>query len=300
MNGEKSADGFCDEEVGLEMSDRKWILVTGATSGIGLATALLLAKEGYEVIATGRSLEKLAVVQRAADRAGVTIRQVMADVSDESSVRKLRDEVLALTNGYGIDVLVNNAGYAEGGAIEEIPLDRLRKQFETNVIGLVAVTQAFLPEMRKRKQGRIINISSVVGKVSIPLMGAYTASKFAVEALSDALRMELAGTGIDVVIVAPGSIQTNFSNTLIESIRSWVSPDSPYRDAYANFANDRGRPDRGAKPLVIAKAISTAIRSKKPKARYAVPADSKLLPVVKGTLPTRTLDKIIRSSVMGK
>jgi short-subunit dehydrogenase len=282
------------------MSDRKWILVTGATSGIGLATALLLAKEGYEVIATGRSPEKLAAVQKAAKQAGVTIRQVLADVSDEASVRKLRDEVLALTDGYGIDVLVNNAGYAEGGAIEEIPIERLRKQFETNVIGLVAVTQAFLPEMRKRRHGRVINISSVVGKVSIPLMGAYTASKFAVEALSDALRMELADTGIDVVVIAPGAIRTNFNNTLLQSIRSWMPPDSPYRDAYAKFASDRGRPDRGADPDVIAKAILAAVRSKRPKVRYAVPADSKLLPVVKGTLPTRALDKIIRNSVMGK
>jgi short-subunit dehydrogenase len=283
----------------MDMTKPQWVLITGATSGIGLATAVLFALEGYQVIATGRSEEKLQKVQQAAERGNVTIRQVVADVSDEASIAKLRDEVLALTNGYGVDVLVNNAGYAEGGAMAEIPIERLRRQFETNVIGLVAVTQAFLPEMQKRSRGKIVNISSVVGKVTVPLMGAYTASKHAVESISDAMRMELRPFGIDVITVAPGSIQTNFGNTLVQSIAEWVSPDSHYKAAYEKFRKDRAS-DRGAKPIVIAKAVLQAVKSPSPKPRYAVPFDSKLMPVVKGILPTRAVDKIIRKVTMGR
>jgi short-subunit dehydrogenase len=281
------------------MSQQKWVLITGATSGIGLSTAILLALEGFRVIATGRSEQKFESLMKATDKAQVTIRRVIADVTDDASIANLKEEVLTLTNGYGVDILINNAGYAEGGALEEIPLARLRKQFETNVIGLVAVTQAFVPMMRQRTAGVIVNVSSVVGKVTIPLMGAYTATKHAVESLSDALRMELASAGIRVVTIAPGSIQTHFGNTLIETVESWLETESPYHDAYQKFMRDR-RNDRGAEPIVIAKAILEAIRSERPKPRYAVPMDSKLMPVAKTVLPTRTLDKVISNVVLGK
>ena len=276
-----------------------WVLITGGTSGIGLATALLFALEGYQVIATGRSENTLKRVDEAAEKAGVTLRYVLADVAEGESVAHLRNEVLALTNGYGVDVLINNAGYAEGGAIEEIPVERLKRQFDTNVIGLVTVTQAFLPFMRTRRYGKIVNISSVLGKVTIPLMGAYTASKHAVESISDALRMELGGTGIDVITVAPGSIQTNFGSRLVGSVRDWMQPTSPYRAAYEKFTSDR-ESDRGAQPVAIAQVILQAARAASPKPRYAAPFDSKLMPVLKSALPTRTLDRIVRSVVMGK
>lgn len=281
------------------MSPKPWVLITGATSGIGLSTAVLLAINGYRVIATGRSDEKLDIIAKAADEAGVTIRRAKVDVTDTVSIAKLKDEVLALTGGYGVDVLINNAGYAEGGAIEDIPLDRLRQQFETNVFGLVAVSQAFIPYMRSRKQGRIINISSVVGKVSIPLMGSYTATKYAVESISDVMRVELANAGIQVVIVAPGSIQTNFGSTLIGTVQDWVPENSPYQSAYRKFTQDRNSGRGGAKPMVIAQTILKAIRSANPKPRYAAPFDSKLMPVVKTLLPVRILDRIIRKAMMG-
>lgn len=280
------------------MSNRPWVLITGATSGIGLATAVLLALDGYNVIATGRTCEKLSILTRAAEEAKVTIRQVIADVSDIYSVEHLHKEVMALTNGYGVDILINNAGYAEGGAIEHIPLERLQRQLNTNVIGLVAVTQAFLPHMRERRRGRIINVSSIVGKMSIPLLGAYTATKHAVEAISESLRVELLDAGIQVVIIAPGSIQTNFGTTLIDNVREWSTSNSPYQAAYDKFLRDRGA-RRGAKPLVIAKVIQKAVSAKQPKARYAVPFDSKMMPFVKAIIPARTLDKILKRVVMG-
>ncbi len=276
---------------------KDWILVTGATSGIGLATATLLSLEGYRVIATGRSDDKLQKVAQAAEKAGTTIRHVLLDVTDGESIAHMEQEVLALTDGYGVDVVVNNAGYAEAGAIEEIPIEVLRRQFETNVFGLVAVTQRFIPAMRSRRYGKIINISSVLGRVSLPLMGAYTATKHAVEAISDSLRMELAGTGIDVVIVAPGSIQTNFGETVANSASSWVKPNSPHADRYTRFGQDR-MGDRGAKPIVIAKTIERAIAANKPRPRYAVPYDSKVMPVLTGLLPTRTLDALMKKVIL--
>jgi short-subunit dehydrogenase len=276
---------------------KEWVLVTGATSGIGLATAILLALQGYQVIASGRTEEKLKKVEQAAEKAGTTIRRVLLDVTNPDSVIQMQKDVLALTDGYGIDVLVNNAGYAEAGAMEEIPVDVLRKQFETNVFGLVAVTQCFIPTMRSRRRGKIINISSVLGRVSLPLMGAYTATKHAVEAISDSLRMELSDTGIQVVVVAPGSIQTNFGETIANSIRGWVNESSPHRARYEKFQKDRVS-DRGAKPIVIAKTIQQAIESTKPRVRYAVPYDAKIMPLLAGLMPTRAVDSLMKKVIL--
>jgi short-subunit dehydrogenase len=276
---------------------KEWVLVTGATSGIGLATAILLALQGYQVIASGRTEEKLKKVEQAAEKAGTTIRRVLLDVTNPDSVTQMQKDVLALTDGYGVDVLVNNAGYAEAGAMEEIPVDVLRKQFETNVFGLVAVTQCFIPNMRSRRRGKIINISSVLGRVSLPLMGAYTATKHAVEAISDSLRMELSDTGIQVVVVAPGSIQTNFGETIANSIGGWVNELSPHRTRYEKFQKDR-MSDRGAKPIVIAKTIQQAIESPKPRVRYAVPYDSKMMPLLAGLMPTRAMDSLMKKVIL--
>ncbi|MCL6598672.1 MAG: SDR family oxidoreductase [Alicyclobacillus macrosporangiidus] len=278
---------------------RPWVLVTGATSGIGLATAILCALEGYQVIATGRSPEKLERIDKAADQARVTIHCVLADVADETSVGRLKDEVLALTDGYGVDLLVNNAGYAEAGAVEEIPLERLRRQFETNVFGLVSVTQAFLPQMRQRGRGKIVNVSSVLGRFTIPLLGAYSASKHAVESLSAAMRVELAGSGVDVIVIAPGSVKTSFGDTLIRQVRQWLPADSPYRSAYEKFLRDRQQ-DRGVHPSVIAKTIVQAIRAPKPLPRYAVPMEAKLVPVLNAAIPTRTLDRVLSRVILGR
>jgi len=275
-------------------------LVTGATSGIGLATVLLLAMQGYEVIATGRSEEKFAHVTEAAEKSGTTIRRVLLDVTSADSIAQAKSEILALTDGYGVDVLVNNAGYAEGGALEDIPLSRLRNQFETNVIGLVAVTQAFLPMMRQRNRGKIINISSVVGKISIPLLGAYTATKHAVEAISDAMRMELANAGIQVVTVAPGSIETNFNATLVGTVGEWADESSPHYNRYQKMSQNRQSGHRGAQPLVIANVILHAIRCASPKPRYAAPFDSKAVGILQAVLPKRAIDSILRKTILGK
>lgn len=280
-------------------SDGTWVLITGATSGIGLATAIVLAAAGYHVIATGRSEAGLQQLAIAAERARATIRRVRLDVSDESSIATMKSEVLALTDGAGVDVLVNNAGYGEGGAIEDIPLSRLRRQFEANVFGLVGVIQAFLPLMRRRGRGRIINVSSVLGRFSIPLMGAYTASKHAVEAISDALRVELSGSGIEIVTIVPGSVRTRFDATITQTIDEWLTKESVHHAAYQNWRQQRAAA-KGVSPLAIANIIHAAIRAARPKPRYVAPAWSRWMPVMKVILPTRTLDSILSSVLMGR
>jgi short-subunit dehydrogenase len=288
--------------MGVSMSVSKLkVLVTGATSGIGLETAILLAENGYEVIATGRTEEKTNQIHRRAEKSHVTIQTAYVDVANAESVANLKNDVLALTDGYGIDILVNNAGYAEGGAIEELSVSRLRSQFETNVFGLVAVSQEFIPFMRAHHHGKIINISSVLGKVSIPLMGAYTATKHAVEALSAAMRLELHDSGIQVVIVAPGSIQTNFDATLVEGFSTVTQSRSgeTYHAAYEKFKRDRNTA-KGANPQIIARTILKIAESGHPKARYAVPFDSKAFPILKAILPTKVLDRLLIKFVMGK
>lgn len=274
------------------------VFVTGATSGIGLATAIHLAKCGYDVFGSGRLVGKLATMQSAAQNAGVHVRPIMLDVTDDHSIHAARQAIIEQTNGYGLDILVNNAGYGEAGAIEEIPIDRLRKQFETNVIGLVAVTQTFLPEMRTRRFGRVINISSVVGKLALPLMSAYAASKHAVEALSDGMRMELIDAGIDVVIVAPGSIESNFASTVQSTVATWVSADSPYRKSYQRWANMHMMNGANRPPMLIAKAVQEAIESTHPKPRYAITIESRLVPGAVALLPKRALDAVMRRTLM--
>lgn len=273
------------------------VLVSGSTSGIGLATAIHLARLGYRVIGTGRTDAKLEALKEAAAAARTTVDSVLLDVTSEDSIANARRQILKITDGHGLDGLVNNAGYGEAGALEEIPIARLRQQFETNVIGLVALTQAFLPEMRKRHSGRVVNISSVVGKVSMPLMSAYGASKHAVEALSDGMRMELGPAGIEVVIVAPGSIESNFGQTLM-STTGWVAADSPYKEKYARWSKQRMMNGAGRSPMLIAEAVALALRAPVPKPRYAITIESKVFPALVAVLPKRFLDFVLRRALM--
>ena len=182
------------------------VLITGCSTGIGRATATHLAASGYTVIATARRVEDLA------DLAAAGCRTLALDVTDEGSMRAAVDAVEA-SHGR-IDVLVNNAGYSQSGAVESVPLARTRAQFETNVFGPLRLTQLVLPGMRRRRAGRIVNVSSMGGRLVFPGGGVYHASKYALEALSDALRYELRPFGIAVVLIEPGLIRTNFAATV--------------------------------------------------------------------------------------
>jgi len=270
------------------MIDRKPIvLITGATGGIGRDAALYLAGRGFHVIATGRSGESLAGLAREAAAVGL-FTPLPLDVTDAASIASAAEAVDRLTNGQGIDVLVNNAGYGDIAPLEMVSDADLRANYETNVFGLMAVTRAFLPAMRRRGKGRIINVSSLGGTVTLPLFGAYNSTKYALESLSDALRIELRPFGIEVSIIEPGPIRTRFTASSIEASTKYEAPDSPYRYVVAHLARLARRTDESAPgPRVVSKAIHHAASSRRPRARYKVPLRARIGVAFLRALPTR-------------
>jgi short-subunit dehydrogenase len=272
------------------------ILITGATTGIGRHAALHLAKDGHRVIATGRNTAALAALAEEAGKDGTSLHTLRLDVTDAVSVMAAHAEVLERTGGAGVDVLVNNAGYGLSGPLEEVSDSDLRAQFDTNVFGLMAVTRAFLPEMRARGAGRIINIGSIGGRMAMPFMGAYSATKFAVESLSDALRIELSSAGVDVVLVEPGPIKTEFSGTAASFVDKYRRPDSPYADVLVRAKEIQDRSDKmSVGPEVITNVLRKAIAARRPAARYVAPFSSLLLLRVILLMPTPISDWIARA-----
>ncbi|MEV7416155.1 SDR family NAD(P)-dependent oxidoreductase [Streptomyces sp. NPDC089919] len=248
-------------------------LVTGCSSGIGRATALRLHAAGYTVFATARKPETLA------ELAALGLRTLALDVTDPESVDAA---VTAVEEGHGsVDVLVNNAGYGLSGTFEETALDRVREQFETNVFGLVALTQRVLPGMREAGRGTVVNVSSIFGKYAVPGGGFYHASKHAVEALSDALRLEVAGFGIRVVLVEPGPVHTPWGQTFMDHLPPAATREnSPYRTFHERTAayydaiyNGTRRTLAGTFTITaeqVAEAIGRAVRARRPRTRYPV------------------------------
>jgi short-subunit dehydrogenase len=272
---------------------RTTILITGATAGIGRATALHLAGRQHRVIATGRKSDQLASLREEARQAGVAIDTVLLDVTRADSIAAAVAEVDRVTGGRGVDVLVNNAGFGLVGPLSEISDADLRAQFETNVFGLMAVTRAFLPPMQARRAGRVINVSSMAGRMTFPFMGAYNATKYAVESLSDALRAELAPFAIDVVLIEPGVIRTNFADTSMSFVDRYQG--SAYRGALAKAQQIRDRMEKMAVgPAVIARAITRAVERRRPAARYVAPFSTWFALLVKVLLPTRAWDWAMR------
>lgn len=269
------------------------VLVTGATTGIGRETALLLARLGHRVFATGR---KAAVLEELKKEAGdLPLETFALDVNDDASIRAAKDEVDRRTDGYGLDVLVNNAGYGNMAPMELITDAHLRAQFETNVVGLVKLTQQFVPAMRARRAGKIVNVGSVVGRVTFPLQGIYCATKHAVEAISDAFRMELAAFGVHVSIVQPGTIKSQFGATATSTVNAYRDLPSPYQPAITHYERLLDKTYQTAPgPLCVAKTIARIVRRRRPAARYVSPRYVKAMIWLKGLLPTRAMDWILR------
>jgi short-subunit dehydrogenase len=275
---------------------KKTILITGATAGIGRHAALELVRQGHHVIATGRRENALATLQAEAKDLAGKLDVVKMDVTDEDSVFLAADRVAMMTEGRGIDVLVNNAGYGQMGPLEEVSDKELRKQYDTNVFGLMNVTRAFVPQMRERRDGRIVNVGSIGGRVTFPLMGAYNSTKYAVESLSDALRQELAPFGIAVSIVEPGPIKTEFNDRAMETIDREKLSGSPYATVVARADEFRQKfESQSAGPEVTTRAIVHAALGKRPRVRYVVPFSSQLMLAVLGALPTRWVDALLRA-----
>jgi short-subunit dehydrogenase len=279
------------------MAQQKTILITGATSGIGRHTALHLARRGVHVIASGRRADLLAGLVAEAQALGVGMDTVTLDVTDPDSISEAVVAVARLTKGRGIDGLVNNAGYGHPGPLEDVADAELRQQFETNVFGLMAVTRAFLPQLKERR-GRLVNISSIGGRVTFPLFGAYHASKYAVEALSDALRNELAPFGVAVVLVEPGPIRTEFGDRAMATIQRGKDPSSAYSAIYARADKIEAMArNQEVGPEVVARAVEKGLLARHPRARYVVPFTSRLLVLLMRVLPSRWTDSIARRIV---
>lgn len=267
------------------------ILITGATSGIGRHAALYLAQRGHRVIATGRKEPLLAELRREASGAGLSLSTVALDVTRPGDIAAAVTEVARLTEGHGVDVLVNNAGHGMLVPLDDMSDADTRALFETNVFGLMAVTRAFLPSMRSRGRGRIINISSIGGIVTLPFYGAYSATKFAVESLSDAMRQELRPFGIRVVLVEPGPIRTEFNRTSVASLHRYGSAASPYAALYPRVDKIiQIASAKAASPQTISRLIHKAVSAGRPRARYVGPFTSRLAIFLSKFLPTCLLD----------
>lgn len=279
------------------------VLITGATDGLGRAMAVFLAANGYRVFAAGRSAEKRASLDQLAAERKLHLETLEMDVSDDASVSRGVGRVLARAGQ--IDVLINNAGVAYVAVMEEIRLDDLRRQYETNVFGVLRVTQAVLPAMRERRRGRILNISSIAGKIAAPLMGPYASSKHALEGLSDSLRLELAPFGVRVVLIEPGYIPTNMSKTSLDLSAAYAAKaeKSPYAAVYRGFRDNwkRGVTAARTTPEDCARVILRAILETPPRPRYTVTPRARFGVLAKRFLSDRMLDKrILRAMGLDK
>jgi NAD(P)-dependent dehydrogenase (short-subunit alcohol dehydrogenase family) len=268
------------------------IVITGATAGIGRAAAILLAHKGHRVFACGRDASALAELDRAHD--GITA--LSMDVTDREAVQQAADRVTEALGGKAPDVLVNNAGVALAGPLEALADEDWERQFQTNVLGLVRVTRAFLPAMRQRRRGRIINVSSVAGRVTVPFFGPYNATKHAVESISDSLRHELQPHGVTVLVIEPGAVRTRFGSLEEAQLAHWIEAAPAYAPQLrALKAWHQDLHSKGADPVRVAGAIVAACESVNPPARQVVP----LLPgsvfiILKSLLPTAAGDWLTR------
>ena len=275
------------------MNVSKAVLITGCSSGIGWATAERLADVGCRVYATARDVEMIAPLERR----GCLL--LPLDVTDEDSMRSAVEEVERQEEAVGS--LVNNAGYSQSGAVEAVPIDKVRSQFETNVFGLVRMCQLVLPGMRRQGYGRIVNVSSMGGKLTFPGAGYYHATKHAVEALSDALRFEVEGFGVRVSVIEPGLIRTGFAHAAVGSMGG--SEDGPYAgfdEAVARATMEtyeRGPISRlSGGPEAVAEAIERAISAQSPRSRYAVTPSARLFLGLRRLLPDKAWDAVLRTS----
>ena len=273
---------------------RRVALVTGATSGLGRATAILLAENGWRVFAGGRSPERRESLDQIARERQLPLETLEMDVTSDASVDAAFAE-MARRGAESLDAVVNNAGIAIVAPMEEIRPEDLARQFETNVFSAVRVARRALPAMRARRTGRIVNMSSVAGKLAMPLFGPYSGSKFALEAISDAMRLELTPFGIQVVVIEPGYIRTDMESAAQELSADYVAgvPTSPYRHVYEGFRRAWASSTHGShdRPEDCARVVLRALTETAPRPRYAVTRAAKLAIFFRRILTDRALDR---------
>lgn len=272
--------------------DGQVVIVTGASAGIGEATVRWLAREGARVVMAARRLNRLDEIKREIEADSRIAHSVAADITNEDDRKRLVRETI---EKFGrIDALVNNAGYGQRGPIEMVPVENIRRNFETNLFSLIVLTQLVIPVMREQGSGRIINISSVAGRIARPLSSVYDATKHALEAVSDGLRGELAPFGIQVVIIEPGFIITEFVQVANEVSRSVVEQESHYAPFFAGFSAGYQRLRKIAgRPDDIAELVVKALTARRPRNRYAAPRHARIALALKRWLPDRVFNYIL-------
>jgi NAD(P)-dependent dehydrogenase (short-subunit alcohol dehydrogenase family) len=271
-------------------------IVTGSSGGIGLATSLALARNGYLTYATMRNLAKRESIQSVADKQHLPIRVVQLDVTDENSIKSAIQSILSEDGR--IDLLVNNAGYALSGAFEEVGIDEIEAQYETNVFGVIRVTQAVLPIMRKQGSGRIINISSGAGRIGYPGGSAYVSSKFALEGLSESMAYEIEQFGIKTVLVEPGFVRTNFGEN-IAIAKKTQDLNSPYSQMMQMMSSIRGKMLENASDAdLVAEVVVEAATAKEPSLRYLAGKDVQQMIAAKKSMSDEEFQKMMKQGVM--
>ena len=267
------------------------VLITGCSSGIGRALALHLQRAGWAVYATARRPDSLA------DLAAAGCRTLALDVTNEESMSQAVDAVEREAGAVG--VLINNAGYSQSGAVEALPMDRVRRQFETNVYGPMRLCQLVLPGMRRQGWGKIVNISSIGGKLTFPGGGAYHASKHAIEAFSDALRFEVARCGVDVIVIEPGLIRTGFGDAVAAEMPDEPGPYAAFNAMVKQATQeiyDKGPMAKlGGGPEAVARVVLRALSARRPKSRYAVTPSASLTLAMRRLLPDPLWDAMLRT-----
>lgn len=272
-------------------------IVTGSSSGIGLATSLALARNGYLTYATMRNLAKRDSIQSTAEKQHLSIRTVQLDVTDENSVKNAIQSILSESGR--IDLLVNNAGYGLTGALEDIRIDEIRALYETNLFGVIRVTQAVLPTMRKQGSGRIINISSGAGRIGYPGGSAYVSSKFALEGLSESMAYEIEQFGIRTVLVEPGFVRTNFGENIVIAKKA-QDPNSPYSQMMMQMKSSSYRRrmiENASDADLVASVVVEAATAKEPNLRYLAGKDVQQMVAAKKNMSDEEFQKMIRQGV---
>jgi NAD(P)-dependent dehydrogenase (short-subunit alcohol dehydrogenase family) len=276
-----------------ENTHNRIALVTGASSGFGLLFTVALARDGWQVVAAMRSLERQTLLTTAAAQAGVSERVDchLLDVTDPAQI----DETAAcVKDRYGrLDLLVNNAGFAMAGFLEDVKLSELRRQFDTNFFGHVAVTKAFLPMMRAQHSGTIVMISSISGRTPFPGVGSYAASKFALEGWSECLRLELKALGIHVVLLEPGAFETDIWTRNVTIGEQAASQSSPNKERSERFVTNVREQTKKADPKPVVDVLLSVARSKNPRARYLIGTDAKMAVALRRLLPASTFEKML-------
>ena len=284
---------------GTNEGDRQKVaIVTGSSSGIGYATSLMLARKGFYTYASVRNTNKSASLESIANAERLPLKLIQLDVTDDSSVKDAVEKIV-LEKGR-IDVLVNNAGYGLFGAFEDLSLDEIKAQFETNFFGVIRVTQHVLPIMRTPQNGGgvIVNVSSINGRIAFPVISAYVGTKFAIEGLSESIAYELEPFGIKVILIEPGAIGSNFMKGSVLPKRA-LDPQSPYSELVQKFSvKTSSQHDNATQPEEVAKTIFQAISIEKPEFRYVVGNDAVSLLKARKNMPYSEFQKMIIQNII--